>query len=432
LKLLFYGYAVGVRSGRKITSACETDTAFMYLAQMYRPDFRTINDFRKNNVEEIIDLFSSILAVGMELGMVRVGVIAIDGTKLKANASVKRTRDRAGHERRRAELKAKMEAILSEADATDAAEDQLFGDARGDELPAELRKTSDMLSRIDEVMAGMSPGAKVNLTDPEAKLMRTSEGKVKPAFNGQTAVSEDGFILAAEVTTDANDEEQLQALIEAAEANLAKAGGQDEEGGRRVRLVLADAGYASYDNYEYLKDRLIDAYVPDRYLEEARKMAADPERSPYHKERFTYDPEHDLYICPQGKPLVFKYQCLSNGKIRRRQRIYQGTECASCPVKGDCTKTKIRSIRREMREGLQEEMRAKLKTEEGKEIYRKRMNLAEAPFGHLKQNLGYRYFLLRGRKKAQAEFSLMCSAVNLKKMWAALNAPAPPASLATA
>ncbi len=430
LKLLFYGYAVGARSGRKIASACETDTAFMYLAQMYRPDFRTVNDFRKNHAEEIVDLFCSILAVGSQLGMTKVGLIAIDGTKLKANASVKRSKDHKGYERRRAELKAKVQAILAEADEVDAAEDKLFGEKRGDELPAEIRKTEDLLLRIDEVMRSMGSGARVNLTDPEAKLMRTAEGKVKPAFNCQTAVSADGLILAAEVTTDANDEEQLQALIEKAEANLAKAEG--EAGGRRVNQVLADAGYSSYENYEYLKEKEIDAYVPDRYMEQAGKLAKDLKLNPYHKERFTYDPEHDHYICPQGKLLVFAYQRLSNGKVRRRQRIYQGTECASCPVRRDCTKTKTRSIHREMREELKDEMRAKLKTEEGSKIYRQRMNLAEAPFGHLKHNLGYRYFLLRGKKKAQAEFALMCSAINLKKMWAALNTPAPNTSLVSA
>lgn len=354
------------------------------------------------------------------MGMNRVGLIAVDGTKLKASASVKRSKDRKGYKRQRAELKARVEAILTEADAADAAEDRAFGDARGDELPAELKKTEDMISRIDEVMASMGKETKVSLTDPEAKLMRTSEGKVKPAFNCQTAVSADGLIVAAEVTTDANDSEQLIGMIEKTEANLKsaedKGGGEEGKGGQRVGRVLADVGYASYDNYEYLKDELIDAYVPDRYLEQARRIARDPERYRYHKERFTYDPERDLYICPEGKPLVFLRQCVSDGKVRRRQRIYRGTECAGCPVKGDCTKSKARCIRREMREGLQEEMRAKLTTEEGSKIYRQRMHLAEAPFGHLKHNLGYRHFLLRGRAKAQAEFSLMCSAHNLKKI----------------
>ena len=104
-----------------------------------------------------------------------------------------------------------------------------------------------MISRIDEVMTGLKDGERVNLTDPEAKLMRTSEGKVKPAFNCQAAVSADGLIVAAEATTDANDSEQLPAMIERAEANLAEAGAEGQ-----VDQVLADAGYASYDNYEYL------------------------------------------------------------------------------------------------------------------------------------------------------------------------------------
>lgn len=413
LKLLFYGYAIGIRSGRKIAQACETDTAFMYLAQMHHPDFRTINDFRKNHAPEIGDLFASILAVARELGLAKVGTIAVDSSKIRANASVKRSKDRAGYERMLADLKARVDEILAEAEATDAGEDELYGEKRGDELPAELKRKECLAARIEEVMAGMGPEAKVNLTDPDAIFMRLNEGKVKPAYNCQAAVSEDHLIVAAEVVTDANDCQQLENMVERTEANL---GRETREEKKMVGRVLADSGYASYDNYEYLDRKEIDAYIPDRYFEQAKRIAAEQAEMRYHKENFNFLAEENCYICPEGKPLPFVGECVYNGKVKRRQFLYRGTECSTCTVKSACTKQRARCIRREMREHLQEEMRAKLSSEEGKDIYRQRMHLAEIPFGHLKHNLGFRHFLLRGREKVGAEFKLMCAAYNLKKI----------------
>ncbi len=137
IKLLFYGYALGERSGRMIAKRCETDTAYMYLAQMYKPDFRTINDFRKNNIKELCEYFVDIVRMCKELGLVKIGQINIDGTKIKANAANRRTKDKEGYKRWLRKVN-KINKILEEADYIDREEDKIYGDKRGDELPEDI------------------------------------------------------------------------------------------------------------------------------------------------------------------------------------------------------------------------------------------------------------------------------------------------------
>ncbi len=408
LKLLFYGYAIGVRSGRKIDAACETDAAFMYLARMYRPDFRTINDFRKNHLPEIETYFTEIVRVCAEMGMAQVGTICIDGSKLKASASAKKTKDKQGYRAWLARVEKEIQEILKEAEETDRAEDLEYGEERGDELPRKLREKERLREKIKEAMRGLRGGDKANLTDPDARFMRERHGVIRPAYNCQLAVAEGQVIVAAEVTTRAVDGGELAPMLERAEENL----------GEKVETVVADAGYGSYDNYQYLKERGKEAYIPDRDFQQARHRSPQQGRDRYHKDHFTYHREKDRYICPEGKPLPFyKRRVSAKGKVARKQLIYRGVECSGCPQRELCTKQEARTVVRELREELKEEMRKKLLSEEGGRIYRKRMHTAEPPFGHLKHNLGYKSFLLRTLDKARGEFKLMCIGYNLTKIW---------------
>ncbi len=408
LKLLFYGYATGVRSGRRIARACESDTAFMYLAQMRRPDFRTINDFRKNHATEIEAHFIEVVRICRQLGMASAGTIAIDGSKLKASASARRSKDREGYEEWLQRIEAEISDILAEADRTDAAEDEAYGDKKGDELPSGIAKRKDLKQRIEEVMRDMREDGKTNLTDPDARFMKERHGVVRPSYNCQLAVAEGQVIVGADVTTRAVDRHELADMIEQTERNL----------GAELEKVIADSGYASYDNYEYLAAKGTDAYIPDQFFSQMRIRSAQGEREPYHKDNFTYDREGDRYICPEGKVLLPVKRRISHaGKVKRKQTIYRGTQCAGCPKKDICTKQKARTVARELREDLLEEMRAKLLSEEGRRVYRKRMHTVEPPFGHLKHNLGYKTFLLRSTEKVRAEFKLMCIGYNLTKIW---------------
>jgi transposase len=421
LKLLFYGYATGNRSGRKIAQLCESDTAYIYLAQMYRPDFRTINDFRKDNLDKIKKYFVEIVRMCKGLGMVKMGEISIDGTKIKANAAKRRTKDKKGYERWLEGIEERIQEILQGAGEIEGQEDRLYGkDKRGDELPEEIRTKDKLRKKIKEVMETLNTEKeKRNLTDPDARFMRDGRGRIDINYNGQPevwvlriAVSQDQVILAAEVINAPNDRGALKEILEQAEANI----------GEEMEEVIADSGYSSYDNYEYLERRGKTGYIPDQYLNKIEKGEYGREENRYHAENFIYDKGKEIYICPQGRELrVYERRPAKRDKGERkwRQVIYRGVGCGNCEVRELCTKQKARTIAREERRELLEEMRERLLSKEGKAKYKNRLFTAESPFGNIKHNLGYRSFLLRGLEKVDAEFKLMCIGHNLKKMYLA-------------
>ncbi len=410
LKLLFYGYATGVRSGRKIAARCESDTAYMYLAELYRPDFRTINDFRKDNLPAIAEHFRAIIRICQELGMLKIGEICIDGSKLKANAAPRRSKDQAGYEAWLQAIDEEIGRILEEAEAIDRAEAECYGEQRGDELPEGLRSQEDLRGKIRQALAqldGEGP-ARINLTDPDSRFMQERKGVIRPAYNCQLAVAEGQLIVGAEVVAEANDRNQLVPMLEETEAVT----------GGAVRTVIADSGYASYATYEALASRGTTGYIPDQYFAQREQGAYRRPEHRYHKENFQYDPGRDVYSCPEGKPLrLYKERDSDRGVVKRRQRIYKGTECAGCAVRPECTQAPARTLAREKREALQEAMRQRLLAPEGKEAFKRRLHRVEPIFGHLKYNLGYKTFLLRTLDKVRGEFKLMCIGYNLRKLW---------------
>ena len=249
IKLLFYGYAVGERSGRKISSKCETDTAYIYLAQMYNPDFRTINDFRKNNIVELSNYFVEIVRLCRELNLIKVGQINIDGTKIKANAANRRTKTKEEYQKWAKKIDEKIKKILEEAGRTDAEEDQSYGDKRGDELPEEINTDEKLKAKIEEIEKKFKDQKeKINLTDSEAKFMKGGNGCIDVSYNCQAAVTKEQIIVSSEVITDAGDCQALELMVKTSDENLKES----------VKEVAADSGYSNYDNYEYLvkKDKV--------------------------------------------------------------------------------------------------------------------------------------------------------------------------------
>jgi hypothetical protein len=186
----------------------------------------------------------------------------------------------------------------------------------------------------------------------------------------------------------------------------------------RNRLNRLHSGYGSYDNYEYLSTHEKTGYIPDHYFEKIKHGEYQRDENKYHKEDFCYDEQRDVCIRPEGKELPFyKERDSDEGVVSRKQWIYKGNECISCSVVAQCTKVKYRTIAREKREPLQEEMRRRLLSEEGREKYKKRLYWMEPIFGHLKYNLGFKSFLLRGLERVRGEFKLMCIGYNLRKIF---------------
>ena len=403
-KLLFYGYATGERSGRKLSSKSETDTAFIYLAQMYKPDFRTINDFRKNNLDELSEYFIEIVRMCKELNLIKIGQINIDGTKIKANAADRRTKTKEEYQQWVKRIDAKIKKILEEANETDAEEDELYGNKRGDELPEEINTEEKLKTKIKEVIKKLkNDKEKINLTDPEAKFMKTGNGSIDSSYNCQAAVTKEQIIVSSEVITEATDRQALELMVETSDTNL-------EE---NVKEIAADSGYSSYDNYEYLVNNDKTGYIPDQNF---RKDLRE-DKNTYHQDNFIYKKDLDEYICPEGKTLrLYKIRRKDYGYRNFRKKIYKGKDCPNCLKKSECTSQKYRTIDIEDRKQLLEQMRQRLQTNEGRKKYTERMWTTEPIFGHLKFNLGYRQFLLRTLKKVKGEFRLMCTGYNLKKM----------------
>jgi hypothetical protein len=373
---------------------------------MYKPDFRTINDFRKNNLEEITQYFINIVRFCKELGMIKIGQVNIDGTKIKANASNRLTKNKSNYEKWLEKIDTKMKDIFDEADKIDAEEDGLYGDKRGDELPEEINTEEKLKRKIEKIIKTFKKGSdkeKINLTDPDAKFMKGGNGKIDTNYNCQAAVTENQIIIGCDVITEANDRNALENIIKTTE----------EVTEEPIKEIAADSGYSSYENYEYLAKNKKTGYIPDQNLTKTEKQKHDK----YLQENFRYDEKKDVYTCPEGKELIFYKKRRQNATYRKwRQKIYKAGDCHNCCSKKECTTQPQRTIARDERRVLLDEMRKRLLSEEGQEKYKKRLYTTEPVFGNIKHNLGYRYFLLRTLEKVKKEFKLMCIGHNLRKI----------------
>lgn len=405
LKILIYAYSQGIYSSRRIEQGLMSDTAFMFLSGMQIPDFRTICIFRTKHAEGIKDIFIEVVRLCASLGMVGLGHISFDGTKLKANASVRQTRDKESLAKEMAKITEEIDALLKRAKDVDETEDMMYGkDNDGSGIPDEIKDKQYRLKRLEEASRQLAKEnlKKVNVTDPDAHLMQNSKKVIQPSYNGQIASdSQEQVIVAAEVTQDATDHYQLKPMVEETEENL----------GQLPEQISADAGYSSYDNLEYIEEKETDAYIPDNKLESLDEKEEQEKR--YDKSNFTYDENNDHYRCPEGKTLTPFTKTKRKG---REVTIYRGTACGECSVKSKCTKAQFRTMVRDGREPLQEKMRAKLRSLEGKVIYQQRSYTVEPVFGDMKWNRAHLMMGLRGKKKVRGEFILMCLTHNIKKI----------------
>lgn len=261
--LLLYAYCQGVYSSRRIAKGCEERVDFMAVTGLQRPDFRTVSDFRKRHLKALKALFKQVLGLCREAGLVKLGHVSLDGTKVKANASKHSAMSYARMKETEPALRAEVEGWLSRAEAEDAEEDERYGkDRRGDELPEWVRNKEKRLEKMREAMEALEeehrddeegPPAKAqrNFTDPESRIMKTADG-FQQAYNCQAAVdAESQVIVAEEVTQAGTDVHQLVPMVDEVKENT----------GSKPREFSADAGYCSEENLKALKRRRISGYV---------------------------------------------------------------------------------------------------------------------------------------------------------------------------
>lgn len=399
LKVLFYAYTNSIFSSRKIAQALAQNIAFIFLAAWQRPDFRTINEFRKNNKAAINDLFVQIVRLCQQLNMVKLGHVSIDGSKFKANAA-----DRQSYDQKRIDKQIKR--LLEQADQIDRDEDEQYGSqSSGDELAKDVADRKKRIKKLKQIQKQLDQQGKekINATDPDAVFMKTTAG-IKTSYNAQTCVDEKcQVIIAADVTNQPNDREQLIPMIEQAQENT----------GDKVDILTADAGYGNASNLEKLESYdNIDAYIPD---DTYQSRSNGKQVSEFDKEHFIYNPDQDVFVCPTGKPLFFWYA--KHSKHDGDYRVYRCDQCQQCQHFGLCTKSpKGRSIWRRQVDEKVKVMRAKLDTPEGKQIYAKRKHIVEPVFAQIKGPMGFKRFHLRGLSKVNLEFLIVAIGHNLKKI----------------
>ena len=411
-KVLLYGYITGVFSSRKLMAACWEQLPFIYLTRGQAPDFRTLSNFRKNNLAFLGDAYLQVVMIARGLGLVKLGMVAVDSVKIRANASQRKVLS----EKRLVELREKMEKELREAIVVDEREDAEFGrNKAGTELPAHLRTQTRRLEQINQALCSLKETGyqKASLTDPQSSQMR-NHGQVLPHYSCQvTADVEHKIIVAADVSRSPADNHQLVPQLDQAKATM----------GEEPKKVLADSGYYTIENLVELEHRGIEGYIPNGPQARDQKLRAQgkevPER-PFEKAKFRYDEEKDIYVCPLGKELTRRGK-----RSAKRSATYRGIHCAQCPRKPECApKHTSRSITRNKDEVAAETMRLRMESEEGKAVYQKRFGI-EPVFAWLKWAKGFNRFRLRGAKGALTELRLLCIGHNIRQIMKYLRSLAP-------
>jgi len=397
-KLILFGQCLGVRSAREISRRLGRDLYFMWLGHEQQIDHEVLSDFRRSFHSQLKELFKQTVRVGLQLGLVSLTHVALDGTKIAAQGQ-RRACSQADLEKQLARLDERIEKLLQEAEAVDAAEDAQYGAARGDELPADLASAQQRREKLQEALRALqgSDQEQVCVNDPEAPVQKTQDGK-RPGYNGQMAVdAEVGYVVAEEVTTAQNDSEQFVPLGDQAVGNL----GQEPE------VLVADGGYQSGGTLADVAEREWNAYI--------RQPATDSKGLFSHDE-FTHDETSDTFTCPAGQPLVFRGLRYLREKPYRRYRA--ADICTHCPQRAQCLsgQARYRELLVSEQEPLLRAMRQKLATPAGELALQKRKEPVERTFGTIKAVFGLRQFLLRGLAGARIEFTLAALAVNLGKL----------------
>lgn len=410
IKVLFYGYATGTFSSRALMKTIQEHAAYTYLTRGQCPDFRTISDFRKEHRVFLREAFVQIVKICQRMGMVKLGRVALDGTKIRANASNQKTYTQEELERKRGQIEEALRAGIQK----DEEEDHQYGrDRSGEELPAHLKSSERRLKRLDQVLTQLKARGeeKINVTDPDAHFM-AHNGRIETSYNCQAAVDEaQQIIVGVGVVTTPADSHQVQGQVKQMEAMT----------GRKPEKLLMDSGYHSVENVAYWERCGIDAYVPDADQARSKKNKFRDQEQPFDKRHFGYDEREDCYICPVGQKLVRWMEQRARGLT-----IYRGIACAPCEYRDRCIRgvAASRTVCRFDQEEALQRMRHKMQTEVGRAEFKKRGALVEPVFGHFKANLRFRQFHCRGQRGALGEFLLLCIGHNLRKLASYL--PRPP------
>jgi transposase len=415
--ILIYAYSQGVFSSRQIGKKSHEDLGFMYISHLNCPNFRVLSDFRKNNPEFFKECFKQSVKLAMEIGLVSLGHVSLDGSKFKANTSKHKAMSYGRLKEKEKELMEEIEELMAKAQKCDEEEDEEYRNMSGYEIPSELNIKEKRLVKIKEAKAALEkreqelhPGKEIedkkqiSFSDKEAFIMGKG-GDYEYRYNGQISVDEKNQIIVGEhLSQNANDKMEVKVGI-----NEIK-----ETTGDLPKEMSLDNGYMSGDNLEVYKGKDIDAYIAIGKGEKRDERSIDDSSRKIKKSDFIYDEEKDCFTCPADQILKLKSRSQDGKKIYQAEE----TACDSCRYRSRCSSSKKgepRTITTDDKEPLRQAMIKKMELLSSKEKYKKRKTIVEPVFGQIK-NSGFRNFSLRGYKKASGEFSLVCAVHNLKKI----------------
>lgn len=430
LKLLVMGVLDRIRSSRKLARQARENIVYMYLAEKLAPDFRTINDFRKQNPGLVKEAFKHTIILAKQHGVLDLSCLATDGTKIKANSANK-------HNLTREELKFLLRFVdveLVEWEKQDEIEDEQFGNLRGsDQLPDKSRKKIQKIVKryIDKLKKkeGGKRGEsfreeikeklekaqqevekhnlkKVSLTDPESRFMKNKSKRIEFSYNSQITADKRGFIIASDVCQDYNDVKQLCPQIIQTEENLGILPGNIPWN--------FDNGYFDGENLAFTESKKIDAHI-------APQKAS---QNPFSADKFIFNRKKNEYVCPAGQPVTFLGKRYDKPR-KESYFIYRAHGCLQCSHQKSCTQSKsgVRYLKADLHQQLARAMYAKMETGKAQEIYKLRAQTVEPAIGDIKYNKGLVQFLTRGLETVKTEFDLACIAHNLRKIWIQIQKP---------
>jgi len=406
LNLLVFGYSYGSRSSRKLERATHDNLSFVWLMGGLKPDHKTIAEFRRKNKSVLKNILKQCARLCIRLDLIAGNTLFTDGTKIRANASIKNTWTKEKCERCLKHIDEHIKSILNECDAVDEEEQQQGSLVKMKET---LGEKETLKSKVQKILKELEAEQKkaINTTDPECTRINSLQGS-HAGYNAQTVVDEKhGLIVSSDIVSKNNDLEQFAEQINQANETLEK----------KCETACADSGYANTTELEKIDKQGIKVVVP------SQRQASKKEPGEFDKERFCYDSENDCYICPEEHQLPYSY--FDQHKQYKVYTISDREICFNCRYFGTCTKSKDgRKVTRLINEETRLKLEARYEQPESQDIYKLRQQKVELPFGHIKRNLNVQSFLLRGLDGAKAEMSLLASCFNISRMITILGVPA--------
>jgi len=398
VKLLVYGYSYGIRSSRKLERATYHNVSFIWLMGGLKPDHKTIARFRRDNAVALKNVLRQCAQVCLKLDLIAGNTLFLDGTKIRASASMKNTWTANRCTESLRGIDQRIEAILRECELVDHGEQQQDSLVK---MRKELQDQRQLKAQIGDVLAELQQQDKtaLNTTDPESARMRNG-GQIETGYNLQAVVDErHGLIVHSDVVNQSNDSGLFSSQIQGAQETLGKA----------CQQACADAGFSGADDLKIMLDQGVDVVVPIVRHSDFR-------------DHFTYDADTDRYRCERGHELKYVGDHKAN-----KSRIYQIIDpmtCRRCSAFGLCTRAaQGRRVERPFTEAIREQLEARYRQPDAQLLMRKRKMRAEHPFGHIKHNLQMRAFLMRGLRGVRMEAALAATAFNLTRMIKLIGTP---------